>query len=636
MSLRNKLLLVSLLLMLTPTVAISLIYSTPMLRVTRDLSENILAQSSMATARQLQSFFELPMMEAERYAGMLAQTHGQLSRDEALKILQEWLAARPQYLAVYANYGPDLFDGRDADFKDDARFPDGAFAVYIFHDANHAVALEAEDLDYFTNDYIQLPFQTQKPVVTDPEEHEVVTGGEKVLMVCLVAPLVVNGKSHGVVGVDYSIDGIAKAISQYRVMNNEESACLLTLGDGKIIAARDETLNEQNFLAMLSPQDRGKIDDLRKNRDGAAIVEYRGANGEAFTAGVTVIALGDAATWLMVSAVPSSAITAEGEASVYNSVEASVIIIVVGIILVCVFIEKIIARPIMREMTILHEMIAALDAMSGNLTDSSSTLASGAAELSASISECAATVGSTAERSSDNERNVTDGNERVRAVLRLIAANTQKTQEISASLADLEKKSIEIEKVVKLIEEISSQTNLLALNAAIEAARAGEAGKGFSVVAEEVRSLAMRSSEAVSRTSGIVLENIKQIKERADDGREISAQIGEINAKIGDVSDTLAQVGENSAEQNAALKQIQEAITQLDQATDVTAAESAKTSDYAANLREDANRLKSASDQLDGLIFGVKRNGEHKFDSAREKVEKTNARPKNARRNGQN
>lgn len=78
------------------------------------------------------------------------------------------------------------------------------------------------------------------------------------------------------------------------------------------------------------------------------------------------------------------------------------------------------------------------------------------------------------------------------------------TQSIIQSIQELEKQSVNIGKVVKVMGNIADQTNLLALNATIEAARAGDAGKGFAVVAGEVRKLAEQSMTSAKEISKII------------------------------------------------------------------------------------------------------------------------------------
>jgi methyl-accepting chemotaxis protein len=88
-----------------------------------------------------------------------------------------------------------------------------------------------------------------------------------------------------------------------------------------------------------------------------------------------------------------------------------------------------------------------------------------------------------------------------------VGASAEKVQEMG-------KRSGEIGAIVETIEDIASQTNLLALNAAIEAARAGEHGKGFAVVADEVRKLAERSSQA-TKEIGTLIGGIQKTVEEA-------------------------------------------------------------------------------------------------------------------------
>jgi methyl-accepting chemotaxis protein len=92
----------------------------------------------------------------------------------------------------------------------------------------------------------------------------------------------------------------------------------------------------------------------------------------------------------------------------------------------------------------------------------------------------------------------------------------------SSAITSLSAQSKEIEDILSVIKSIADQTNLLALNAAIEAARAGEQGRGFAVVADEVRQLAKRTTDATAE----VEEAVESIRSETDQAVIMMAEGG--------------------------------------------------------------------------------------------------------------
>ncbi|WP_373416772.1 methyl-accepting chemotaxis protein [Vibrio parahaemolyticus] len=118
---------------------------------------------------------------------------------------------------------------------------------------------------------------------------------------------------------------------------------------------------------------------------------------------------------------------------------------------------------------------------------------------------------------------------------RAVKISSQATQSIE-SVQILDNTATSISHLVSTIQEISDQTNLLALNAAIEAARAGEAGRGFAVVADEVRNLAGKASEASEQIDSLVnqvLTQVSSIKSAIDENQICAEEVSASSAPFG-------------------------------------------------------------------------------------------------------
>ena len=158
-------------------------------------------------------------------------------------------------------------------------------------------------------------------------------------------------------------------------------------------------------------------------------------------------------------------------------------------------------------------------------------------------------------------------------------------------MADIKGSSHRISDIIGVIDGIAFQTNILALNAAVEAARAGDQGRGFAVVASEVRTLAQRSAAAAKEIKSLIQASENQVIA----GNELVAQAGSsidgIMSRIRQLAELMVDINAASQEQTTGIRQVGDAIAQIDNVTQHNAALVQESAAAADNLSAQAQYL---------------------------------------------
>jgi methyl-accepting chemotaxis protein len=249
------------------------------------------------------------------------------------------------------------------------------------------------------------------------------------------------------------------------------------------------------------------------------------------------------------------------------------------------------------------------------LKHSSTELASTAHEQSSAAEEVSANVTQTESQIQANAENANIANDLTSQTTKIAKAGQEKMQGMTEAMQSIADSSIDISKIIKVIEDIAFQTNLLALNAAVEAARAGQHGKGFAVVAQEVRNLAGRSATAAKETAELIEKSSSRVKSGVSLASETSEVFKDIMQNVVRVKDLVSEIAAACQEQSKAISQVTIAMGQVSSAAESTnqqslhlANESEQLGQFTEQLQSNIGKFKlsdinnlSASNQLAGL-----------------------------------
>ena len=235
-----------------------------------------------------------------------------------------------------------------------------------------------------------------------------------------------------------------------------------------------------------------------------------------------------------------------------------------------------------------------ITAASDDLSRRTEQQASSLEESTAAMHEFATAVNNTADSSTKTQDIITSA--KVDAV-----SSIEIVKKTVDAMAGIMNSSQQIGRIIGVIDEIAFQTNLLALNAGVEAARAGDSGRGFAVVATEVRALAQRSADAakeikelISKSSTEVANGVKLVGATGEAFDRIKQQISTIDGGIADIAG-------QAIDQASTLKQVNTAMSEIDQTTQQNAAMAEQATAACHSLAQESGRL---ADMVAEFIVG--------------------------------
>lgn len=390
----------------------------------------------------------------------------------------------------------------------------------------------------------------------------------------------------------------------------------------------DSVLNPQEFSvknSMLNNKmiNTEAVNEGAKGNDGYRVIkDYR---GEEVLSSFNRLKIKDSSfTWVLITEIDYAEAVAFA-----NTVKMYIFIIMIIAAVVVSFVAlglgRSIALPIARITELLQKSSRIVADSSEQLSGVSQTLSQSTTEQAASLEETSSSLEEISGMISQTTESTNIANIESEQVKETSQKGLDSSKELVNSMKEIMESNQSIENLVQVIAEIGNkttiideivfQTKLLSFNASVEAERAGEHGRGFAVVAQEVGNLAQLSGKAAGEISEIVRSSITRAEEIAKTNKEKVLRGGnlvkgtaklleEINTRCDAVLAKNKEISSASKEQETGVKQINEAIGQLDTVTQSNAHTADQASGLSHKLSEEVKTLDQSVNDLIAIVEG--------------------------------
>jgi methyl-accepting chemotaxis protein len=239
------------------------------------------------------------------------------------------------------------------------------------------------------------------------------------------------------------------------------------------------------------------------------------------------------------------------------------------------------------------ESVKQVSTGSNEVSNAAQALSNGAQEAAASLEQITASMSEVSSQTKANAESAGQARDLAHRASEAATNGQSAMRDMTTAMGHITQNSNEIQRVIKVIDDIAFQTNLLALNAAVEAARAGQHGKGFAVVAEEVRNLASRSAKAAHETSELIAKSGHEIERGGEVATRTAEVLNTIVEQVKQTTDLVAGIAVASNEQSHGVNQITIGLQQIDAVTQQNTAEAEESASAASEMSGMATKLQS-------------------------------------------